>query len=137
MSSDGAVNKETPIAHIVRLPEDSPAARLGFSKWASRNRLTVLALILCALVALVDALLGHHVILIGLLIVGPCCALLSGRWIRTALVGVLAIALAIVLGVPDGIWGTFEHLAFLGAVFVVAVVSTCSAAVIEHVITRR
>lgn len=92
---------------------------------------------LCALVALVDALLGHRVILIGLLIVGPCCAVFTCRWARTALVGGWAVALGLLLGVPDNIWGTVTHMAFLGAVFVVAVVSTLSAGIAERAIWGR
>ena len=42
-------------------------------------------LILPSLVAGADAALGHRVVLIGLLIVGPCFSLLSGRWSPTAL----------------------------------------------------
>ena len=68
-----------------------------------------------AIVAAADAALGHRVVLIGLLIVGPCCALLTGRWLPTSLTGLWVIALAVVLGVPDGIWGTGIHLVFLAA----------------------
>jgi hypothetical protein len=41
----------------------------------------------------------------GLLILGLCCAVLTGRWSRTAWSGALAFGLAVVLGIPDGIWG--------------------------------
>ena len=93
-------------------------------------RLWALALVMSVLVAGTDAALGHHVVLIGLLIVGPCCALLTGRWVLTGLTGLWVIGLAIVLGVPDGIWGTSIHLVFLAAVAGVACISTLSAAVI-------
>ena len=78
-------------------------------------------------------LLGHRVVLIGLLIIGPCCALLTGRWVPTGLTGLWVIGLAVILGVPDGIWGTTTHLAFLGAVIVVALATTVAAAVIRNV----
>ena len=94
-----------------------PAPRLSFDRRP----------IVSSLIAATDAILGRHVILIGLLIAGPCCGLLTG-WARTATVGAWAIALAVVLGLPDGIWGTSTHLAFLGAVGIVALVSTSSAA---------
>ena len=81
--------------------------------------------------AAADAALGHRVVLIGLLIIGPCCALLTGRWLPTGLTGLWVIALAVVLGVPDGIWGTSIHLVFLAAVTAVACVSTLAAAVIS------
>ena len=99
--------------------------------WSIR-RVWYLALAISSLIAATDAILGRHVILIGLLIAGPCCGLLTGRWVRTATVGAWAIALAVILGLPDGIWGTSTHLVFLGTVGIVAVVSTSSAAVLER-----
>jgi hypothetical protein len=96
-------------------------------------RIWCLAFAISTAIAVADAILGHRVILIGLLIVGPCCGLLTGRWIHTATVGAWAIALAVVLGVPDRIWGSWTHLAFLAAVAIVALVSTASAALIERV----
>ena len=92
------------------------------------NQLFGAALGWCAVVAAVDALSGRHLVLIGLLIVGPCCTLLTGRWRRTALAGLFAIALAVACGKPDGIFGTGEHLAFVGSVVAVTVVATASAA---------
>ena len=85
-----------------------------------------------SIIAAADAILGHHVILIWLLIAGPCCGLLTGRWAQTAITGAWAVALAVVLGVPDGIWGTWAHLVFLGPVVIVAVVSSASAAAIQR-----
>jgi hypothetical protein len=81
-------------------------------------------------VAAADAGLGHRVVLIGLLIVGPCSVLLTGRWVLTGLTGLFAIGLAVALGIPDGIWGTSTHLAFLAAVTVVALAATLAAAII-------
>ena len=77
------------------------------------------------------ALLGPLVVLIGLLIVGPCSALLTGRWVPTALTGLWAIGLAVVLGVPDGIWGSTTHLAFIAAVASVALATIAAAALIS------
>ncbi len=90
------------------------------------------ALAITSVIAATDALLGHHVILIWFLIAGPCCGLLTGRWARTATAGAWAVALAVLLGVPDGIWGTWTHLAFLAPVLIVAVASIASAAFIER-----
>jgi hypothetical protein len=98
----------------------------------SITRVWRLALAISSLIAATDAILGPRVILIGLLIAGPCCALLTGRWARTAAAGAWAIGLAVLLGLPDGIWGTSTHLVFLAAVVIVAVISTSSAAVIER-----
>jgi hypothetical protein len=98
------------------------------------GRLWVLGLVLSLLVAAVDAVLGHRVVLIGLLIIGPCCVLLTGRWVPTALTALWAIGLAaVVLGIPGGIWGSATHRAFLAAVAVVAVANTAAAALIRNV----
>ncbi len=99
--------------------------------WPVR-RLWYLALAVSSLIACVDAILGRHVILIGLLITGPCCALLTARWTLAAAASAWAIALAIVLGLPDQVWGTTTHLVFLGAVVIVAIVATSSAAILQR-----
>jgi hypothetical protein len=114
-------------------PRSSDSTPWGWSA----NRVTALALGLTALVAGSDALVGHRLILIGLLIVGPCCALLTGRWAQTALAGACAVGLAVILGVPDRIWGTAAHLAFLAAVLVVALVNTLAALIIERSTSGR
>ncbi len=98
--------------------------------WSVR-RLWLLGLTLCFLVTVTDAGLGSRVVLIGLLVIGPCCVLLTGRWVPTGLTGLWAIGLATVAALPDGIWGTGTFVAFLAAVAVVACVSTVAAALIE------
>ena len=98
----------------------------------SIGRVWILALALSSLIAAVDAILGHHIILIGLLVVGPCCALLTGRWAETASAGAWAVALAVLVGIPDGIWGTSTHLILLAAVVIVSLVSTSSAAIVQR-----
>ena len=98
--------------------------------WPAR-RLLVLGLSVPGLVAVIDAALGHHVVLIGLLVVGPCCTLLTGRWILTGLTGLWVIALAVILGVPDGIFGTTAHFALLGWMAVVALATTIAAAAVR------
>lgn len=95
------------------------------------TRLWVLGLEGSFIVAAVDAILGNRVILIGLLIVGPCCVVLTGRWVPTALTGLWVTGLAVVLGLPDGIWGTAIFFIWLGAVAVVAFASTAAAAFIQ------
>ena len=95
------------------------------------SRLWVLGVEISVIVAAIDAALGNHVILIGLLIAGPCCVLLTGRWVPTALTGLWVIGLAVLLGLPDGIWGTVIFFIWLAAVVVVALASAVAAAVIE------
>ena len=138
-SADRRVNGHALPAIVERLlAEDSPHLIEQLTLWGwSANRLWVLSFVLCAVVAAVDALLGHRLVLIGLLIVGPCCAVLTGRWSRMALTGAWAVGLAVVLGLPDRIWGNATHLAFLGAVLLVAVVSTIATAVIERATSGR
>jgi hypothetical protein len=98
--------------------------------WPVR-KLCLLGLELSVAVAVADAALGHRVILIGLLITGPCCVLLTGRWKPTALTGLWVTGLAVVLGLPDGIWGTSTHLIFLAAVAAVALAATLGAGLIQ------
>lgn len=95
------------------------------------NRVFYLAVILSSLIAAADATLRGRVILVGALIVGPCCGLLTGRWSRTATAGGVAVLLAVVLGLPDSNFGSRTHLVYLGAVVIVTVLATSSAAVIE------
>jgi hypothetical protein len=95
------------------------------------SRVWILGLEISFLVAAIDAVLGSRVTLIGLLIAGPCCVVLTGRWIPTALTGLCVISLAVVLGLPDGIWGTAIFFIWLSAVAVVALASTAAAAVIQ------
>lgn len=95
------------------------------------GKLWILGFGLSVAIAVIDAVLGHRVILIGLLVAALCCVLLTGRWIPTGLTGVWVIGLGVVLGVPDAIWGTSTHLEFLAAVTAVALISTLSAALIQ------
>jgi hypothetical protein len=98
----------------------------------SITRVWYLAIAISSLIATTDAILGTHVVLIGLLIAGPCCAVLTGRWARTVVAGAWATALAVLLGLPDGIWGTPTHAVFISAVVIIAIISTSSAAIIER-----
>jgi hypothetical protein len=67
----------------------------------SVGRVFCVALAITSLIAAADALLGRRVILVGALIVGPCCGLLTGHAARTAAVGAWAILLAVLLGLAD------------------------------------
>ena len=63
--------------------------------------------------------------------VGPCCALLSARRDSTAFAGIVAIGLALLLALPDGIWDTVAQFALTGAVLIVAVACTWAAGILE------
>ncbi len=111
------------------------ALRTGSSKsllggW-SVNQVWWFALALCAVIAATDAILSH-VVLITVLTVGPLCGALTGRWARTASVGVWALMLAVPLGLADRVWDTLTQLVDVGTVTVVALLSTLAATVIER-----
>ena len=84
------------------------------------------------MVAACDAASGPHLILIGLLIIGPVSALPTARWALTAAASGLAVALGIILGLPDQIFATVTQYAFLAAVAVVGTVATAGAAVLQR-----
>ncbi len=88
------------------------------------------------MIALTDAALGPRFILIGLLIAGPCCALFTSQRARAAQVGAVAVLLALVLALPDGIWDTPAQLTLTAAVLMVAIACTWAAGIIGSV-TRR
>ncbi len=116
------------IGHVMRSLEGRSSLVAG---WPA-PRLWMLGMASTTLVAAGDALLGNHVILIGLLVVGPCCALLTGRWQPTALAAGWAVGLAVLLGVPDGIWATQAHVVFVAAVVAVAIADTAASAITDR-----
>ena len=78
------------------------------------------------LIAAFDVLAARHAVLIGLLIVAPLAAAARLGPRRTVEVGGLALALALVLGVPAHIFGSLDHLVrcmvvAVGAVFAVLI----------------
>jgi hypothetical protein len=99
--------------------------------WSVR-RVWWLAFILSSLVATTDAIIDNSVILIALLSVGPCCSLLTGRWIKTATVAVWTIALAVLLCLPDEIWDTRTQMINVGAVVTAGLLSTVATCFIER-----
>jgi cation:H+ antiporter len=112
-------------------PAESRVGRESLLAGWPVSRLWVLGLAASAIVAAIDAALGNRAVLIGLLIVGPCCVLLTGRWVPTGLTGVCVTGLAVALGFPDGIWGTGIFFTWLAAVAVVALAATAAAAFIQ------
>jgi hypothetical protein len=77
-----------------------------------------------ALAAVIDASTGKRIVLSGLVLVGPCLVLFTGRWLRTALAGLLAVVLVTFLGVPDGIWGSRRETVLIGLAALVTVACT-------------
>jgi cation:H+ antiporter len=138
-SPDGRLDAQTRPTIVTGLHDrDQLEGGQAMTPWGwSANRLWALSLALCVVISVADALSGERLILIGLLIAGPCCAALTGRWPRTALSGALAVGLAVLLGVPDGVWGTATHLAFLGSVLVIALVTTLATFAVQKLSIRR
>lgn len=91
---------------------ESTPNRHDHTPWGwSSDRLWKASITVAFVVSVVDILLGSHAILIGLLIAVPCCALFTARWVQTARAGAVAVALAVLLAIPDGIWGTTAQIA--------------------------
>jgi hypothetical protein len=74
--------------------------------------------------AVVDASTGRRVVLSWFVLFGPICVLFTGRWLRTAVAGAWATCLVVVLGIPDGIWGTRLEGWLISLAVLVAVGST-------------
>ena len=107
----------------------SPASgRLGRGTWALTEPSAVLlwrlGLAWSVLVAVVDASTGRGIVLSGFVLLGPFCVVFTGRWLRTAVAGVLAICFVVALGIPDGIWGTSLERFLIGSAVVVAAACT-------------
>jgi hypothetical protein len=96
------------------------------------GRLWKLTLITCSAIAACDAATGPHLILIGLLAAGPCCALLTARWALTATASCYALALGAILGVPDHIFATTAQYALLAAVAAAGTAATAGAALLQR-----
>jgi hypothetical protein len=108
-----------------------PAREQSLLTGWSVGQVWAFALILSSIIAATDAVLTH-VVLIALLALGPFCGLLTGKWRRTAFVGIWAVVLAVSLGLPDQIWDTRTQLVDLSVVAAVALLSTLAAIIIEQ-----
>jgi PAS domain S-box-containing protein len=73
----------------------------------------VLALALATVIAVLDAVVGRSVVLIGSLVAAPLVASLAAGTLRTAIVFAYALALGVVLGLPDHIFFHLDHLSRL------------------------
>ena len=70
----------------------------------------LVAVLVTSAIALLDAGTGGRAVLLGLLIAGPLLAAASLDAQRTALIGLYALGLAVLLGIPNSIVGTTDHL---------------------------
>ncbi|WP_328918103.1 MULTISPECIES: PP2C family protein-serine/threonine phosphatase [unclassified Streptomyces] len=80
-----------------------------------------------AVVALLDGIGGASVGLLPLVSLGPAFAGLVGTWVRTLVIGCLAIGLVTVLGVVDGLFAERRGFAAVGAVVGVTVAGLIAA----------
>jgi phosphoserine phosphatase RsbU/P len=102
-----------PYDAVVVLPAlTSPAAFLAELEPAVRakSQSMLVAVLVTSAIALLDAGTGDHASLLGLLIAGPLLAAASLDTQRTATVGLYALGLAVLLGIPDGLFATTDHL---------------------------
>jgi PAS domain S-box-containing protein len=70
----------------------------------------------CTAIAVADALVSDRTILISLLVTGPLLAALRAPARTTAIVAAYALALALLLGWPDGIFLKMDHLVRIAVV---------------------
>ncbi|HXA54732.1 MAG TPA: hypothetical protein VNV37_07640 [Solirubrobacteraceae bacterium] len=119
-----------PVLTAVRSPPTGAPGRSLLARWSS-NQVWLFALLLCFLIAATDAILTH-VVLIAVLTAGPLCGAFTGRWSRTAIVGLWAFALGVPLGLADNIWDTRTQFVDLAAVATVALLSTLAATLAER-----
>jgi phosphoserine phosphatase RsbU/P len=76
----------------------------------SKSPSMLVAVLVTSAIALLDAGTGRRATLLGLLIAGPLLAAASLDAQRTAIIALYALGLAVLLGIPGGIFGTTEHL---------------------------
>jgi phosphoserine phosphatase RsbU/P len=76
----------------------------------AKSRSMLVAALVTSAIALLDAWTGDRASLLGLLIAGPLLAAANLDAQRTAIIGLYALGLAVLLGIPDGIFGTTDHL---------------------------
>src|ERR671937_1012445 len=76
----------------------------------AKSRSMLVAVLVTSAIALLHAWTGARASVLGLLIAGPLLAAASLDPQRTALLGLYALGLAVLLGIPDGTFGTTDHL---------------------------
>ena len=102
--------------------------------WSVR-RVWRLSFLLCAAALVVGLLAAPIVDLAGLLVAAPCCALLTARWIPTAVTALLAVLFAVVVTLVAV--GGPERVGFVVAVGLAAITDTVVAVGIERRLDRQ
>jgi len=98
----------------------------------SIGRLWKLSFILCSAVAACDAASGPRLILIGLLIVGPCCALLTGPLGPHRRRQLFRLRTRRRARRADQIFATVTQYAFLAGIAAVSMTATVSAVILQR-----
>jgi PAS domain S-box-containing protein len=92
-------------------PDEQPRPpRTGRIPGNARERLALAAvLVWCTAIALIDAFLIDGAVLIGFLITGPLLAAVYGSGRTTAVTGAYAVGLGLLLGLPDDMFLSADH----------------------------
>src|SRR5262245_9081243 len=99
---------------------------------AVSSRWWVAAGLITVPLVVIGFVLVHDVVLVGALIVGPFGAAIGAEARQVAALGVLAVALAIVLGAVDGMFGERDHILRTLVVFAGCIAATFLARVREQ-----
>jgi PAS domain S-box-containing protein len=114
---DGDRPRRRPVGSAASaVPAEPPAAPVGVAA-------VTVAVVVVTLLAIVDLLFAPRVVVLGLLVVGPCLAAVSARARGVLAVGVYVLALTLVLSWPDRLWWTLHQLVYLLALAGVTAVS--------------
>jgi hypothetical protein len=111
-----------------RRAPDPAAVTGGAAHRSAPLALTLLPYAVMAVVAAVDGIAGQSVGLLPLVALGPAFAGLIGTWVRTAVIGGLAVAIVCALGVADGLFAERRGFAALGGVLGVTLAGVIAAA---------
>jgi len=104
------------------LPPQPPVGEQATTK--RDRRALVLAMLASGAVTTLDAFLVQGIALMSLVVIGPCIALLGGRWKQVALSGAFSLVAATALSIPDGVWWSSDQLAVLLVVVLVSLFAT-------------
>jgi PAS domain S-box-containing protein len=86
------------------------AARRGERLWFAAS------IAIATAIFTIDAITGHDLRLVGFLFAAPFAAAAGARPLLTAIAGAYAVALAVIVGVPDDFFGSLDHIGRVGVV---------------------
>jgi hypothetical protein len=128
-ASQPSPSRVTPLPDSPPGPTPPPEPTVG--PRSRRPGTLVLATASTAAVAALDAFIVQGIALMSLLVIGPCLALLGGRWRPVAVTGAVSLAAAVALSDPDGVWWTSDQLAVLLVVTLVSGFATAAGFISE------